>query len=83
MQWKKKISDVQVFYNNRWVSKINFAAFVYDKNNNQKLASTYEDFSQLLETGLWFSEKQESKQKVRKIRKVKAQARKPDDDGDS
>lgn len=48
----------QVFYQGRWVDKENFRAFVYSADS-QKLANSYQEYHQLIESGLWFSSKDE------------------------
>ena len=48
------MNDAQVLYQGRWVSKEHFAAFVYSKEG-QKLAKSYEEYSQLISSGLWKS----------------------------
>ena len=78
---QSKNADVsQVLYLNRWVSKNNFRAFVY-KENEQKLANSYDEYLKLIESGLWFSSKDEINQEVEKP--VKRSSRKPKNGADS
>jgi hypothetical protein len=65
----------QVMYQNRWISKNNFRAFVYG-DNSQKLANSYDEYLRLIESGLWFPSREmgeTAKQptNIRKIRKPK------------
>ena len=45
----------QVLYMGRWVSREHFKTFVYNADG-QKLAKTYEEFSNLISSGLWSAE---------------------------
>ena len=47
--------DKQVLYNGRWVSREHFSAFVYN-NEGQKLAKSYQEFSDLVSSGVWQAE---------------------------
>lgn len=51
-QEKPKRVD-QVFYNDRWVDKEHFRAFVYNETN-KKLAQSHKEYEDLISTGLWF-----------------------------
>jgi hypothetical protein len=66
--------DNQVLYQGRWVNKDNFRAFVYNAES-QKLANSYDEYKDLIESGLWFTSKEikEVKQptNIRKVRKAK------------
>ncbi len=55
-QEKKSIS--QVLYHKRWVSRDHFRVFVYNESG-QKLANSYDEYNKLIESGLWFSTKNE------------------------
>jgi hypothetical protein len=63
----------QVFYNNKFVDKDTFCAFVYSKTK-QKLAKTHQEFEKLIATGLWFIDKaavdadEKSKKKAKKLK---------------
>ncbi len=48
----------QVFYQGRWVDRGHFRTFVYGKNG-KKLANSYDEYSSLIESGLWFSTEEE------------------------
>jgi hypothetical protein len=48
----------QVLYQGRWVLRNKFRAFVYNATE-KKLANSYEEYSQLIESGLWFSSKED------------------------
>ncbi len=75
MQQTKKVKDEapeQIFYNERWVDKKHFRAFVWNDKDEKKLADNYEEYERLLASGLWFSDKKiESQEKVVKLRKSK------------
>ncbi len=64
----------QVMYLGRWVNRNNFRAFVYNKNG-QKLANSYDEYIKMIESGSWFScredMKHESESLVKKSRKAK------------
>lgn len=47
--------EAQVLYLGRWVSKEHFKAFVY-KADDKKLANSYDEFSNLISSGLWRAE---------------------------
>ena len=47
--------DKQILYMGRWVSREHFAAFVYN-NEGQKLAKSYQEFSDLVSSGIWQAE---------------------------
>lgn len=64
-QAKQKKAD-QFLYLDRWVDKEFFRAFVYDKDGNQKLANSYDEFQSLMDSGVWFASKPEIVQKQRK-----------------
>lgn len=49
------MEESQVLYLGRWVSREHFRAFVYNKEG-QKLAKSYEEYSQLISSGLWNAE---------------------------
>jgi len=51
--------ESQVLYLGRWVSREHFRAFVY-KNDEQKLAKSYDEFSQLISSGLWSAERMDA-----------------------
>lgn len=50
--------EPQVNYLGRWVDKKHFRTFVYNKTE-QKLATSYDEYLKLIESGLWFSQKEE------------------------
>lgn len=58
------MSEEMVSYDNRLVPKKWFRVFVYDKNNNEKLANNYEEFTKLVSSGLWFVKKQTKEKQV-------------------
>ena len=64
----------QVLYQGRWVNRDKFRAFVYNAST-KKLANSYEEYSHLIESGLWFSTKEEVEPKepinIRQGRKAK------------
>ncbi len=74
----------QVFYNDRWVDKDHFTAFVYNATE-QRLAQSYKEYETLIATGLWFDTKEKLIEAVDKrlnqidaeIIDLKKKARKP------
>ena len=92
MNQVKSKNVAQVFYNNRWVDREHFAAFVY-KESEQKLAKSYKEYEDLLATGLWFNDKAKAMEAKKPILQEapksvvldlkKDQARKPKDGADS
>ncbi len=48
--------DTQVLYLGRWVSREFFRAFVYN-STGQKMANSYQEFSDLISSGIWFADK--------------------------
>lgn len=56
-QKKNRPPEGQVLYLNRWVDKSSFRAFVYN-DSEQKLANSYNEFQELLASGLWFMTKE-------------------------
>lgn len=56
----------QFLYLGRWVDKKTFCAFVYDKNGQQQLAKTYDEFIQLTTSGIWFASKPQLKDRKSK-----------------
>lgn len=72
MQQKDKKRPEQVFYNNKWVNKEDFCAFVY-RGSDQKLAKSYKEYEELISSGLWSDERREkpiplAKSKARKLK---------------
>lgn len=65
MNQEKPQNKPQVFYNDKWVDKEHFTAFVY-RENEQKLAKTYKEFEDLIASGLWFDSKDKSIEVVKK-----------------
>lgn len=53
----------QVEYLGRWVDKKFFRAFVYSLTD-QKLAKSYEEFKNLVGSGLWFISKEDAQKSV-------------------
>ena len=49
----------QFEYLGRWVNKSTFRAFVYDREGNETLASSYENYEKLISSGIWFAVKPE------------------------
>lgn len=59
-QSKRKAQKVdQFFYQDRWVDKAHFRAYVYDRAGNSKLANNYKEFEDLTSSGIWFASKPE------------------------
>jgi len=61
----------QFQYQDRWVDKNTFRAWVYDKNGEQKLANSYKEFEELTSSGIWFSKQVQEEPVVVKTRKQK------------
>jgi len=68
MDQSKVIKSAQIEYLGRWVDRAHFRAFVYN-DKEQKLARSYEEFSNLLASGLWFASKQLSEAAILKVAK--------------
>ena len=49
--------DLQVHYKGRLVSRSHFRVYVYNKEEEKKLAENYDEYSKLISSGLWFDEK--------------------------
>ncbi len=49
----------QFLYQDRWVDKATFRAFVYDRSGNQKLANSFKEFEDLTTSGIWFASRPE------------------------
>ena len=62
--------DGQFQYLGRWVDKKHFRAFVYSKDGKEKLASTYEEYEDLVTSGIWFATKDEASTKREKPKYV-------------
>ena len=58
MHQKSNLIPEQVLYNDRWIDKAHFRAYVYSKDG-EKLAENYEEFQALVASGLWFSSKED------------------------
>lgn len=50
----------QFFYQERWVDKAHFRAYVYDREGSTKLANNYQEFEDLTTSGIWFASKPEA-----------------------
>jgi hypothetical protein len=53
-----EVIDKQVLYQGRWVSRQHFAAFIY-KKDGQRLVNNYDEFANLIASGLWYAEKKD------------------------
>ncbi len=60
-------SDTQVLYLDRWVSREHFCAFIYNKEG-KKLVKNYDEFSDLIASGIWFAEPLDSSNVVVNIK---------------
>lgn len=65
---KAKASS-QVMYLGRWVNKEHFRTFVYSEKE-KRLANSYDEFEELISSGLWFAEKPVISKKPKKSLKV-------------
>lgn len=70
-RFPKAEKEEQFLYLNRWVNKKGFCAFVYNQFDEQKLASSYEEFIKLIESGIWFSSKPEKRDFSVPLKEVK------------
>lgn len=66
MHQKREIPSGQFLYNDRWVDKRYFRAFVYN-DKEQKLANSYAEFESLISSGLWFISRLEAEITIAKI----------------
>ena len=57
-QYLSEAESPQVFYQSRWVNRDNFRVFVYSETE-QKLVNSYQEYSDLIESGVWFSTQEE------------------------
>lgn len=84
MNQEKHKNKPQVFYNDKWVDKEHFRAFVY-REDEQKLAKSYKEFEDMIASGLWFATKDKSIEVIKnrleqidaEIIDLKKKARKP------
>lgn len=76
MENRKQVSPSQFEYLGRWVDKHNFRANVYN-GKEKKLAKSYEEFIDLISSGLWFETLSyaETHLKTEKKNKFKSQMR--------
>lgn len=62
----------QFQYLDRWVNKNTFRAWVYNKDGQEKLADSYNEFQELTSSGIWFAKRiQEESVVTPKTRKPK------------
>lgn len=54
----QKSVDKQILYMGRWVDKEHFCTFVYN-SSGQHLVKSYDEFSRLIATGIWFASKED------------------------
>ena len=88
MNQEKPKNKPQVFYNDKWVDKDHFRAFVYS-TDKQKLANSYKEYEDLIASGLWFDSlakameakklAESPKAEVVELKKPTTKARKPKD----
>ena len=73
-QYLSEADSPQVLYQGRWVKREHFRTFVYN-GKEQKLANSYKEYSELIESGLWFATQDEVEPKhpinIRAARKAK------------
>ena len=50
--------DNDILYLGRWVSREHFKTFVYN-STGEKLAKSYQEFTDLISSGTWFAEKKD------------------------
>jgi len=63
--------DTQVLYMGRWVSREHFKAFVYN-NEGQKLAKSYQEFIDLISSGVWQAEPLSEEKEENNVVPIKA-----------
>ncbi len=66
MDQTKTVKTGQVPYLDRWVDREHFCAFAYNETE-QRLAKTYDEFSNLLATGLWFDSREHALEAIAKV----------------
>lgn len=65
----------QVLYLGRWVDKDHFRAFVYKIGKEKKLAKSYDEFKELISSGIWFDSPENlPKEEIKSSRKNKHDA---------
>lgn len=52
------MQEEMVIYNGKPFPKKGFRAFIYAKDGSQKLANSWIEFEEALQSGLWFSKKE-------------------------
>lgn len=62
---KRNAESAQVEYLGRWVDRQHFTAFVYNQTE-QRLAKSYDEFSKLISSGVWFDSKESAQNSVMK-----------------
>ena len=62
--------DEQVLYLDRWVSREHFRAFVYN-STGERLANSYQEFSDLIASGIWFARKDDMPNDVDNVVDIK------------
>lgn len=58
------MEGVPAVYLGRMVSKEHFRAFVYSMDGSQKLVESWDDYEQHMESGLWFSTKEDATARI-------------------
>lgn len=53
------MNDEFVVYDNRTIQKEGFRAFIYSTNNISKLVNSWEEFERHMESGVWFTNKED------------------------
>lgn len=61
-----QIKTGQVPYLDRWVDREHFCAFVYN-DTEQRLAKSYDEFTNLISSGLWFDRKDHADKVILKV----------------
>lgn len=59
----KKVESKFVVYKGRKVPRQLFRTFVYDKDNNERLVKSWDEFNDAVNSGLWFVDKNDKNDK--------------------
>lgn len=77
---QKSLYEPQVQYLGRWVNPLLFRAFVYNKEGEEILAKSWEEFKKLTSEGEWFETKESAQQSLSEETPVKKERGRPRND---
>lgn len=60
----EEMDGVPAIYLGRIVSKEHFRVFIYAPDGSQKIVNSWDDFEKHVETGLWFSTKEDAMTRI-------------------